>query len=263
MLSQNTSLSRISMRRALRWVLIAQGFLAVFLVLSDFQPEWLLRPGSSTDLPAGPVSPGDQVRRYEPSRTQPDFTNPGALPQIEFPDDVPERLEFTLETLEGVGDFVLVNGAIAPGDAQRLEAFLAGLETPPESFALNSTGGAVEESLKIGRSLRAREANTIMLPGNFCLSACPYMLAAGTERSVSLRSAVGLHQHYYDAPGYMPVFLAVEGIQAGQGRTMEYLIEMGVDPGVMVHSLATPPDQIYVLVEEELVESRMATAITE
>jgi hypothetical protein len=61
----------------------------------------------------------------------------------------------------------------------------------------------------------------------------------------------------------MPVFLAVEGIQRGQGRTMQHLIEMGVDPGVMIHSLTTPPNDIYVLVENELLESRMATEVTD
>jgi len=96
-----------------------------------------------------------------------------------------------------------------------------------------------------------------------CLSSCPYVIAGGVERRVSLAGAVGLHQHYYEAPGYMPVFFAVEDIQFSQGETMGYLIEMGIDPGVMVHGLKTPPNDIYVLVESELLESRMATEVTE
>jgi hypothetical protein len=44
---------------------------------------------------------------------------------------------------------------------------------------------------------------------------------------------------------------------------MAHLIEMGIDPGVMIHSLTTPPNDIYVLVEGELIESRMATQIVE
>ncbi len=59
----------------------------------------------------------------------------------------------------------------------------------------------------------------------------------------------------------MPVFMAVEGIQHGQGNTMRHLIEMGVDPGLMIYSLATPPNDIYFLVESELIESQLATAI--
>ncbi|MDV7144140.1 hypothetical protein R3X27_15740 [Tropicimonas sp. TH_r6] len=74
---------------------------------------------------------------------------------------------------------------------------------------------------------------------------------------------MGLHQHYYETPGYLPVFFAVEDIQTSQRRTMEYLIEMGIDPGAMVHSLATPPDEIYQLVEEELIESSLATKMVD
>jgi hypothetical protein len=96
-----------------------------------------------------------------------------------------------------------------------------------------------------------------------CLSSCPYILAAGVERRVSRDAAVGLHQHYYDAPGYMPVFLAVEGIQHGQGQTLEYLVEMGIDAGLMIYSLNTPPEEIYLLVEDELLGTRLATEVVE
>jgi hypothetical protein len=43
---------------------------------------------------------------------------------------------------------------------------------------------------------------------------------------------------------------------------MGYLTDMGVDPGVMIHGLTTPPDDIYVLVESELLESALATEMT-
>ena len=46
-----------------------------------------------------------------------------------------------------------------------------------------------------------------------------------------------MHQHFYDTPGLLPAFLAVEQVQMGQGRTMEYLIEMGVDAALMLFSL--------------------------
>jgi hypothetical protein len=44
---------------------------------------------------------------------------------------------------------------------------------------------------------------------------------------------------------------------------MGYLIEMGIDPGVMVYGLMTPPNDIYVLVESELLNSRLATEVSE
>ncbi|MEL6809414.1 MAG: hypothetical protein AAFO97_16700, partial [Pseudomonadota bacterium] len=49
-----------------------------------------------------------------------------------------------------------------------------------------------------------------------------------------------------------PAAFAVEDIQRGQGEVMTYLDEMGIDPLLMQHALSTPPDEIYVLLPEEL-----------
>lgn len=104
--------------------------------------------------------------------------------------------------------------------------------------------------------------DTRIVPGTACHSSCPYVLAGGRRAShfsgwIS-RPPPTLIRHAKS----MPVVLAVEGIQRGQGKTMRHLIEMGIDPGVMIHSLTTPPNDIYLLVESELIESRMATEVT-
>jgi hypothetical protein len=249
--------------QGLKWVLIAQAVLAVFLVAADVDARWLPRLGDRDALPSGPASPGDQVRRYDPGRTLPDFTDRTNMPDIDLPDDLPRRLEFDTVDAGDFGQVLLINGGIEPGDADRFAAHLASLDAPPGLVAINSPGGVVGEALSIGRSLREAGADTIMLPGMACLSACPYILAGGVERRVSGDAAVGMHQHYYDTPGYMPVFLAVEGIQHGQGQTLEYLIEMGIDPGLMLYSLNTPPNEIYLLVEDELLDTRLATEVIE
>ena len=65
------------------------------------------------------------------------------------------------------------------------------------------------------------------------------------------------------AAGLLPAFIAVQGIQHGQGETMEYLADMGVDPLILVHALKTPPEDIYLLVEDELLEYRLATEVVD
>ena len=181
------------------------------------------------------------------------------LPDVDLPDSLPERLEFTMQDAGEPGTVLLLNGATESGDADRFAAYMASLGELEVPVALNSPGGNVAEALEIGRLLRARDANTVILPGMICVSACPYMLAGGTDRRVSKRGAVGMHQHYYETPAYLPAFWAVQDIQHGQGQVMEFLIEMGVDPSIMLYSLNTPPEEIYVLVEEEILESRLAT----
>lgn len=253
-----------TIRIGLKLALITQVLVAGLVVLTDVDQRWSLdqafdRPPST---PSVPVSPGDQVRRHEPSRIVPRYADPGEAPIITLPDELPPRLSFTVEETDEHGRLLFINGPIVNGDAERFDAFLASLADMPDKVALNSPGGIVDEALTIGRTLRAQEATTIILPGMACVSACPYVLAGGVERHVSLRGIVGLHQHYYDAPAYMPVFFAVEDIQYNQGRTMEYLIEMGIDPAVMRFGLGTPPDDIYVLVEEELLDSAFASLVT-
>ncbi len=256
-------LAGVSAARALKGILLAQVVLAGFLLATDMGRHVSLSLRPAPEGPAGPVSPGDQVRRYDPARPAPRFVDPRDRPALPQPRDVPRRLALEVAEVEGLGSAVLVTGEIAAGDARRLEAFLDSQAEAPEWVALDSPGGLVAEGLAIGRAIRAREMNAAVLPGTICLSACPYALAGGVERRVSLRGAVGLHQHFYDTPGYLPVFLVVSDIQSSQGEVMAHLIEMGVEPGVMLHGLTTPPEEIYVLVEEELAESRLATEVVE
>jgi hypothetical protein len=256
-------LAGVSAARAVKGVLIAQVIVAGFVLLTDMGRHVSLSFAPPADLPTGPVSPGDQVRLYEPARPAPRFVDPTERPDMPAPREVPERLAFEVRDVEGLGAAVVVAGAIMPGDAGRFTAYLESLPEAPAWVALDSPGGIVVEGLAIGREIRTREMNATVLPGTICLSSCPYALAGGVERRVSREGAVGLHQHFYDTPGYIPVFFAVEDIQAGQGQVMTHFIEMGVDPGVMVHGLMTPPEEIYVLVEEELAESRLATEVVD
>ena len=247
----------------LKLVLAVQLVIVGLLIAADVSMRWEFAGTSPKLSIESPVSPGDQVRKYQP-----------VLPRVETPDtdldhtidlaaDQPMRLVFSIHQNSDLNSVLHMHGEIAQGDANRFSAYLETLASPPEVITINSTGGIVDEALQIGRIIREQEFNTQLSALEICLSACPYILAGGIERRVSREGIVGLHQHYYETPGFMPVFLAVENIQRGQGRTMAHLIEMGIDPGVMIHSLTTPPNDIYVLVEDELIQSQMATQIVE
>ncbi|MEO0990494.1 MAG: hypothetical protein AAFX00_06040 [Pseudomonadota bacterium] len=256
------------MRRGLLMLLWAQIALASLLVVNDLtrdRPLPFALPGTDRiDLPTGPVTPGDQRRTYRTDRRAPGFTAPQADPNFPLPRDLDDKLEFTLRDVEGFGRTLLVTGEISENDGFRFKAYLDDLAEAPETVAIHSPGGRMFEALAISREVRDRELKTLVPPGAHCFSSCPLILAGGTERHVSKRAAVGLHQAYYlEAPKLMPVFAAVEDIQAAQGSTMEHLIEMGVDPGVWVYALKTPPEQIYVLVEDELTETRLATTMVD
>ncbi len=244
-------------RTLIRGILWLQIFLALILFSADLSRilPTLFAPSAAPELTA-PVAPGDQTRRYRPADLIRREAPPGARP-LPVPQDMPSRLLF--ETTEWDGDPALVlTGAIMPGDADRFSDFMAGREAP-ETVFLNSPGGSVGDALAIGRALRELEANTAMSEADICLSACPYLLAAGVDRTVAEGAMVGVHQHFFGENTALPAFLAVEDIQRGQGEVMAYLVEMGIDPRVMQPALMTPPDEIYILTPEELADFDLVT----
>lgn len=229
--------------RVLVGVLFFQLALAGMLFWDDIS-DGVRLPGLGPRAPqlTEPVRPGDQTRRFNPDRAP-----PGGRPMPTTA--LPERL--TLTVVEG-GARALLEGGIREGDAERIEKQLAALEPKPKGVILNSPGGSVQDALTLGRYLRQADLTTALRSGDICYSACPYLLPAGTQRTIPDDASVGVHQHYFGESTLLPAFVAVEDIQRGQGEVMRYLDTMGIDPLVMQHALVTPPGEIYVLLPEEL-----------
>lgn len=250
-----------SVRAMLLAALAAQALIGAAMLSGDL---WrALDPGGAERLrgePTRPVSPGDQLRPFSPAAAP-------SLPGVMRPDapvpmpatTAPDRFVVEEGELDGA-PALLVSGPLEEGAAARFRAFLDS-GPPPPIVALHSPGGSVREALEIGRAIREAGLSTVIAPGAACLSACPYVLAGGVERRVSGAGWVGLHQHYYDQNTILPAFMAVSAIQAGQADTLAYLDEMGIDPAVMVYGMRTPPQEIYILVEAELLKHRLATAM--
>ncbi len=234
----------------LRGILGLQVGLALGLVAADFARSAgpggleLWRPGAAPPGLTAPPQPGDQRRRFAP----------GDVPMPEGAGEMPSRLLF-----ERAGETLRLSGEIAVEDAARLFDWWATQESPPARVALHSVGGSVDDALAIGRFLRAAGVGTEVPAGRVCLSACPYILAAGVTRSVGDGAAVGVHQHYHGESAMLPAFLAVEDIQRGQADVLVYLAEMGVDPLVMVPAMSTPPDEIHLLLPHDLARYGLVT----
>ncbi|MBW0159630.1 hypothetical protein [Sedimentimonas flavescens] len=156
-----------------------QTLIAVLLILGDMVGRW--HPAGASDLPklAGPVEPGDQLRRFEPSPQMPRLGDPSIPTNVDLPEDFPERLTFQVIDGGKLGELLLLNGAIETGDTQRLQSYLADLQEVPKTIALNSPGGMVVEALALGRLLRELEIDTTILDGMACMSSCPYVSLEG------------------------------------------------------------------------------------
>ncbi len=242
-MNDTTPKHRNPVGRILMGVLIFQLLLAALLFWGDLR-DGLRLPGFGPRAPSltEPIKPGDQTRRYRQDRApapgQPMPTTP-----------LPDRL--TLTVIEA-GASILLEGAITAGDAARISKQIDELSPAPARVLLNSPGGSVRDALELGRYLREAALNTALRDGDICYSACPYLLASGVMRDIPETASVGVHQHYFGESTLLPAFVAVEDIQRGQGEVMTYLDDMGIDPLVMRHALATPPNEIYVLLPEEL-----------
>ncbi len=247
----------------LKVLLLAQCALGVFVVIADLPRGFLDGlPGAQPRSPEidVPIAPGNQTRRFEPDRVTRDLR---ASPGFSVDDTMPSRLAFT-EVVEGLPKgTVLLHGTIADGDAARFADWLQQRPDLPVSIALNSPGGDVGDALAIGRLIRDRNLPVVIASGAVCLSACPYILAGGQERAVSRAAFVGVHQHYFGENTYLPAFLLMSNIQSGQGEVMVFLGEMGIDPMMMAKALVTPPEDIYILLPEELEAFRLATELTD
>ena len=234
----------------LKLVLWVQLAFAVFLFGSDLArviPQFAM-PSDAPQL-TEPLRPGDQTRRFDPARLPSRDVSPNSRP-LPNTGDMPSRLLFEAVKWED-RDAITMTGKIEPGDAARFSDFLEGEDTP-EIIYINSPGGSVTDALAIGQRIRNLEAETAMSDADVCLSACPYILAGGTIRDIPDGAWVGVHQHFFGENIALPAFLAVEDIQRGQGAVMSYLDDMGIDTLVMQHALVTPPDEIYILTQDEL-----------
>jgi hypothetical protein len=244
----------------LKLLLVAQCALGVLVVIVDLPIGFLSGAKPRSPELTVPVAPGNQTRRFEPNRIPVDLPAP---PAFNTDAAIPSRLEFTTSAEGLPKGALLLNGSITNGDAARFADWLQRTPNQPTSIALNSPGGDVDDALEIGRLIRDRKFTVFIASGAVCFSACPYILAGGTERRVSREGFVGVHQHYFGENTYLPAFLLVSDIQAGQGEVMAYLGEMGIDPLVMAKALITPPDDIYILLPEELEAFRLATKLTD
>lgn len=234
--------------RAVRAVLISQVLLGGAIVGLDL---WRA-PGAAAPGLYAPPSQGPSVRPYRPDLRPSDPSQPGA-PAMR---PMPEALEF------GQADgAITVTGQIAPGDADRFVEWLDRTRPEATRVALDSSGGSVSDALAIGRTIRGAGWATRVGDGAVCLSACPYILAGGTDRQVAPGGVVGVHQHYFGQNTILPAFMAVSDLQRAQAGVMDYLVQMGVDLRLMPLALRTPPAEINVLEPEQMADLRLTTPV--
>lgn len=251
-------LARVTVRGAMKAALAVQVVLAVLLVWTDIAG----RPLSGADPIAprvqDPFRPGDQTRPWSPSdvpRRPGDGAPEPAMPAADA------GLQFHMTADPDLGALLLVTGAFRYGDDARFEGFLDALPAQPKTVAFHSPGGNEAAALAIGRAIRDRGLDTAVQAGRACASACPTAFGGGVKRLAARDAWIGVHQTYFETTLMITPNHAAYQIQMIKAQKMQFWKDMGVDGDIETLGMQTPPDQIYYLVEEELLTLGLATAM--
>lgn len=154
---------------------------------------------------------------------------------------------------------ILIKGPIEKGDAKRflqlIDAIHAYYEHHPKIstrvVVLDSAGGNLETSIKIGRAIRVFQRLTYVSPDSICYSACVFMLAGGV-----LRIALGkVGIHYFYSPKFLGSrdFLAADKqYNRTAAEIRDYLHDMRVPEGLLDAMMRVPSDKLRILSLNEL-----------
>ena len=168
-------------------------------------------------------------------------------------------------------------GPLGPGDSDQLKAMLEDLKARGETrpgeplamLSLDSTGGALEEGMRIGRLLRQFGVATIVRNGKRCLSSCAIAFLGGTtrgtagpeaDRKLEIGGRLGFHAFYAPRDGDErdAATSRARGVTEGRATSavvIAYVLEMGVDPEPIIRALVRPPEEMtYVETAGEFVE---------
>lgn len=156
---------------------------------------------------------------------------------------------------------LLASGTISPGSAELFAAEVAKRGSYVRTVVLSSPGGSVRDALAMGRLIRERKFNTEVEAGQHCASSCPLMFAGGVERRAARKSLIGVHQVSSLERETLSGAAGMEGAQQVSAACQKHLRELGIDLGVWIHAMETPPSALHYFSPAELIALKLATTL--
>lgn len=234
------------MRGAFFGLLAAAGAF-LFVDLREMSLARAALPGHdpmTTDAPVLPPALTDGVPQTPPVEPE---SSPEALRQ-------PMRFELL------PGGLLKAEGSIDPGAGDRFAEEIAARGEYVKAVSLNSPGGSVEDALAMSRLIREKGLNTRVATKALCASSCPLIFAGGVAREAEEDAILGVHQVFNAGEERPSPEQAMSGAQSTTALIARHLDDMGIGSGLWIHALETPPDRLYYLKPEELVEFKLITA---
>jgi hypothetical protein len=153
--------------------------------------------------------------------------------------------------------FIMVAGIFEVGDDLRDFERLA-LSGDPIAVVFHSAGGFPPKAMELGRLIRRLGLSTFQPHGLECTSACALAFLGGVDRYADPGS-IGVHQTYFDTGTPRDMDAAVSAIQLLTADTLDYLAEMGVDPGFLALSMRYDGYDLRTLSGSEMLRFRVTT----
>jgi hypothetical protein len=173
---------------------------------------------------------------------------------------------------------IVADGVIEEDTPETFVAFLKSVADAPnlrDVVVLNSPGGRVVASMRLGAALRKLKAAVIVArfendddlaspSSGRCMSACVYALMGGSRRVVPPASQLGIHrmssQENSLGLGHMFAPSATSYASADMVDALAgYAARMGVSPTVIRVAERIPPEEIHVVSQAELRRWRLAS----
>jgi hypothetical protein len=194
-------------------------------------------------------------------------------------------MSFRLAKLEGRScggrcpRVIVADGIIEEDTPETFVDFLKSVADAPtlrDVVVLNSPGGRVVASMRLGSALRKLRAAVIVArfggdndevdapTAGQCMSACVYALMGGARRVVPPASRLGIHRmssqensggvgRFFAPPS--PSYASPDMVDALAG----YAAQMGVSPTVIRVAERIPPEEIHIISPNELRRWRLAS----
>lgn len=228
------------------FALLAAAGAFLFVDLREMSTASAERPGHdpmTTDAPVLPPALTDGVPQPPPVEPE---TSREILRQ-------PMRFELL------PGGLLKAEGSIDLGAASRFAEEIAARGEYVKAVTLNSPGGSVEDALAMSVLIRERGLTTRVATKALCASSCPLVFAGGVAREAEKDAIVGVHQVFNAGEQRPSPEQAMSTAQSTTARIARHLDEMGIGSGLWINALETPPDRLYYLTPQEMVEFELVT----
>jgi len=148
-----------------------------------------------------------------------------------------------------LGGTFTMHGEIKKDDSVNFIISLASWDNPPTVFHITSTGGDLDEAMKIGEIIRSSQIP--VWSGEECFSACVFIYASGVERDA--QGKVGLHRPYFDKKYFanLSSLEAKEKYEELKQQSITYLKEIEVSQALIDRMFQTGSTEVDIIEAEE------------